>query len=130
MNNNIFNLDLSQGIIAVHCFISGPKNTKMIKMALDTGATYTIIPAEVAIACGYNILNPTKKIEISTANADIFVPIIVIKSIKCLEKEIQNLEVICHSLPPHSPIEGLLGLNFLKHFDLYLLFKKKILQII
>jgi predicted aspartyl protease len=41
-------------IIALYSQISGPKDTKTLKMILDTGASYTMIPTRKAIEIGYN----------------------------------------------------------------------------
>ena len=45
------------------------------------------------------------------------------------EVEEELIEVICHNLPPKSPIHGLLGLNILQYFDLSFKFKSGILEI-
>jgi len=107
---------VKDGVISLYVQITGPRTYRIIKMALDTGASYTIIPLETAIAIGYNPVLSRKRIEITTASGVVIVPVIKIKSITCLGKEIKNIEVICHDLPSQSPVKGLLGLNFLIHF--------------
>ena len=107
---------LKDGVVSLYVQIIGPRTYRIIKMALDTGASYTIIPLETAIAIGYNPALSKKHIEITTASGVVIVPMIKIKYIACLGKEIKNLEVICHDLPSQSPVKGLLGLNFLIHF--------------
>jgi predicted aspartyl protease len=107
---------IKDGVISFYVQVKGPKTFRIIKMAMDTGASYTIIPIETAIAIGYNPALSRKNIEITTASGVVVVPIIKIESITCLGQEVKNLEIICHDLPTQSPVKGLLGLNFLVHF--------------
>jgi predicted aspartyl protease len=95
-------------------------------MAIDTGATYTIIPIETAIAVGYNPAGSRTYIEITTANGVVISPIINFKSICCLVFYLNNIKVLCHDIPSQSPVKGLLGLNFLVYFEPFRKFLKEI----
>ena len=94
-------------IIIVYSLITGPKDIKTLKMALDTGASYTMIPIRKAIEIGYNPAATSERIGIFTASGTEYVPKITIASIKCLGKEVNNMEVVCHDLPPQAPVDGL-----------------------
>lgn len=107
---------LKDGLLSFYVQINGPQTFRIIKMAVDTGATYTIMPPEIAFAVGYNPTLSRKHIEITTASGVVIAPVIKVKSVACLGREVRNLEVICHGLPPQSPVRGLLGINFLIHF--------------
>ena len=107
---------IEDGLLSFYVQIIGPKTYRIIKLAMDTGATYTIISLETAISIGYNPIASKKHIEVTTASGTIIAPIITIKSITCLGYKVANIDVICHDLPPQSPVKGLLGLNFLIHF--------------
>lgn len=107
----------------------GPKARTTVEMALDTGATRTLIPFESAILIGYNPATSKRNIEIATASGTVLTPVITIKSMRCWGNEVKNVDVVCHDLPQETPVRGLLGLNFLKHFDLHLLFKQRLLEV-
>ena len=96
-------------------------------MALDTGATYTMIPVEAAIAIGCNPLECPRKIEITTGSSIEYTPLILIPKFRDFGIEIKNMEVVCHDLPSESPVEGLLGLNFLKESKITINFFKNII---
>lgn len=98
-------------------------------MALDTGATYTIIPVESAIAIGCDPIKSHKRIEITTGSGVEYVPIVCVPRFKSLGFEVKNLDVVCHDLPTKSPIDGLLGLNFLTQFNVYLKFLEHTLEV-
>lgn len=51
-----------------------------------------------------------------------YVSVITIASFKSLGIEVKGLEVVCHDLPPQSPVDGLLGINFLIHYPPFIEF--------
>ena len=123
-----FKFDSKQSIIICHAEIASQKVELSLKMALDTGATYTMIPIEAAIAIGRNPLRSQCKIEITTGSSVEYVPVIIVPKFRAFGVEIKNMEVICHNLPHQSPVEGLLGLNFLKSAKAIIDFSKNIIE--
>ena len=117
---------LREGIVSVYVDFKGPITSRTLKMALDTGATYTMIPLEIAQDIGYDPASIKKRSEISTASGLILVPLITVSEVKALGLGLRNIDVICHSLPSESPVEGLLGLNFLIHLPAFIEFYQKI----
>ena len=115
-------------IIVVYVLLTG-KKSKLLKMALDTGASYTIIPYEAAIAIGCDLVHARRRIEIVTASSTEYAPVVTIPSIKALGFEVKNIDVACHNLPPKSQVDGLLGLNFLSQFNILLKFREKTLEV-
>lgn len=124
-----FLFDPKQSLIICHGEIIGPKMELSVKMALDTGATYTMIPVEAALAAGRDPSRSRKKIEITTGSGIEYVPLIVIPEFRAFGVRIKNLEVICHNLPTQSPVEGLLGLNFLNKSKLMIDFSAHTIRI-
>lgn len=92
-------------------------------MVLDTGASITTIPIEVAIALGRDPVKSTKRIEMITASGKEYTSIVTIPEIELLGFSLKNIEVVCHNLPPNSLASGLLGLNVLREFDIFLGFR-------
>lgn len=88
-------------------------------MALDTGAILTTIPIETALAIGYDPANATKRVELITASGVDLAPTLTVRTVRCLAQTVHQLEVVCHDLPTQSPVKGLLGLNFLRQFDVH-----------
>jgi clan AA aspartic protease (TIGR02281 family) len=84
-----------------------------VKFLLDTGATYTTISRETAIRLGYD-LNNSPKINITTANGQVSMPKIVLKSVTLNGYKVRNVEATVMNLPSGMPFSGLLGLNFVK----------------
>lgn len=102
---------------------------RRVKMVLDTGATYTVIPWYIAEELGYNPAASKEFISMTTASGTIEAPLITIDSVSILDMQVKSQKVIVHNLPESSHVDGLLGLNYLKHFKLTIDFKKGILTL-
>jgi aspartyl protease family protein len=102
---------------------------RRLKMVLDTGATYCMIPWHIGEELGYEPALSRKHVPINTANGQIHVPMITIESMMVLGKKIENCEILVHDLPETSRVDGLIGLNFLKHCKLILDFHKGELEL-
>ena len=102
------------GLFIVHVRLSGPRASRFVRLALDTGATITMIPPKAALAIGVNPARATTFREILTASGKEYIPLAVIHGVRVFEVTLRNVRVACHELPVESPIDGLLGLDLLK----------------
>ena len=126
-----FRFDPSAPLLVVFATVEGrqPGRRRRLKVALDTGATYTMIPWEIAQALGYHPERARRRIELMTASGMAIVPLVEVREIRALGQRVKGLEVLVHDLPPASRVEGLLGLNFLRNFKLTLDFRAGILEL-
>ena len=124
-----FPLDPHQSIIPVDVLLEGPAGRQFVRMALDTGATYTMAPVSTLHAIGYDPARSTKRVEFIAAGSVEHRPIVRILAIQALGIRLRDIEVVCHTLPPQSPVRGLLGLNVLRRLNLHLDFPRQILRV-
>jgi predicted aspartyl protease len=124
-----FQLDPKAPILLVDAELHGPKEIHTIRLLLDTGATYTLIKPQVLVHAGYDLATVTQRGRITTASTEEYVPFVRLIGLKALGQHIDNLTVCAHALPAGIPAEGLLGLNFLRHFNVHLNFLKGHLEI-
>lgn len=124
-----FKFDPDVPVIIFEPELKGVNITTKIKMVLDTGATYTMIPWSIAKVLGLEPEVSKRRIEITTASGVESVPLVIVKSIFLSDKKVEDVEVIIHDLPPRSYVDGLLGLSFLKNFKICIDFPKGILEI-
>lgn len=122
-------IDIRQSVIIVKVEAFGKKGSRILDLIFDTGATYTMIPWKVAESLGYDPALSRKRTSIVTASTTETVPLITIKALSTLGHKVDEVEVACHDLPPKSRVDGLLGLSFLKNFDINLYFKRGFLEI-
>lgn len=97
-----------------------PNTFRNVFVALDTGASTTMIPTEVAVDLGYDLSNPNE--QMMTANGIVLANRITVRKLTAIGETVENVDVVCHDLPEGSIIEGLLGLNFLRYFDVTISF--------
>jgi len=107
-----FRFNPKERIITCVAEIIGPKQNFSLKMIIDTGATYTMIPKFASQIIGLpqdgsyiEIVTGTKVEKTLFTNIPIF---------KALGFEYRNMPVLIHDLPSQINADGLLGLNFLK----------------
>ncbi len=91
-------------------------NNQAKRFILDTGASYTAISASTANSLGLTDLDLAPQISLSTGNGKITAPVIQVDSINLNGAEVRNLRVVV--LQAVGNIDGLLGLNFLNHFNM------------
>jgi len=116
-------------IIACAVELKGPEGNQILHMGIDTGATYTIIPVETAILIGCNPVTPIQRIEIIMGGSTEYLPMIKVPEVNVFGAKLKNIKVICHNLPPKSPVHGLLGMNVLRYFNMHFKFRSNILEI-
>ena len=121
--------DPDEPVIMVDATIEGPKGRRKISSAQDTGATFTIIPWDVADVLGYKPYFCKERTGVITASGTEYAPVITLQSLMCLGMKVEELKVVVHDLPPASYVDGLLGLNFMRKFRVCLDFRKGILSI-
>ena len=119
-----YRFDPKAGLILVQTKLYGPRGDTVVNLALDTGATWTLISWETAVLVGYDPASIQQRTPITTGSGVEYCPKLNLQRVEALAKKVRNLEVLCHTLPPTSRVDGLLGLNFLRRFDVRLNFKR------
>jgi predicted aspartyl protease len=113
----LISFDPKEDLIYLSTTLHGPLGAINARMALDTGATVTMINQDILRAAGYDLDQIYDFISIVTGSRVESVKQLTIHSIRALDHVIENLPAICHDLPEESGLDGLLGLNFLRYFD-------------
>ncbi len=98
-------------------------------MALDTGATYTMAPVGALLAIGYDPASSTARVDFVAAGSVEYKLLVTVQAVHAFGICIPQITIVCHDLPPQSPVRGLLGLNFLKHVCCSLDFPRRRLKV-
>ena len=88
-----------------------------------------MVPFEAVARLGIDLSKPLRKIDITTGSGIVLSPVVRIPRFRALGQEMRNLEVACHDLPAEGIVNGLLGLNFLKNFNVHLNFLTRQLEV-
>ena len=95
-------------------------------LTLDTGAATTTISHDILDALGYKEWARGKK-RIITASGIEYADEVIIDKLMIAGFELTNVEIYAHTFPPESFSKGVIGINVLSNFDLYISFQRKIL---
>ncbi len=87
---------------------------EVVRLALDTGATRTVISRQIALYLGYEPAALREQARIITGSGVVSVPLLNVDRVEALGKAATNMRVLCHTLPSRAAIDGVLGLDFLR----------------
>ncbi len=121
--------DREAPVIVVYVTLKG-RVINTVRMALDTAATYTMIPWDIAGALGFEPEQSKERVDIITASGVERAPLVTLESISLGREEVKKVRAIVHDLPARSYVDGLLGLSFLRNFRLSLDFEEGILKLV
>jgi hypothetical protein len=109
-----FPFNAQKGLVLVDAEVTGPLGTAPVSLALDSGATYSIINSPTLVALGYDPALFPNRLPVTTGSGIVFVPRIPLVKIRTLGQERVAFPVLCHTLPATAGIDGLLGLDFFR----------------
>ncbi len=106
--------DPERGLVVVQAEVFGPSESIVLRLALDTGATATMINVAPLIALGYDSSSAPERIQETTGSGVEFAARLPVTRMKAMGQERGNFPVLAHTLPPSASVDGLLGLDFLR----------------
>jgi predicted aspartyl protease len=101
-------------LIVVSARISGPAGNARVQLALDTGATGTVVSADVLVDLGYDLSSSSERIKVHTGNGDVVVVRLPIDRLSALGIERSRFPVLCHNIASGATFNGVLGLDFFR----------------
>src|SRR5207244_2367171 len=110
-------------LIVVRAKLFGPQRNLRLLLALDTGATTTLINQSRLMRMGYDPTTSSERFQITTGSNVEFVARITLNRLSVLGQERINFPVLCHNLPPTASVDGLLGLDFFRELNLNIDFR-------
>ena len=124
-----FKFDPAQGLITIPARLHGLERDTIVRLALDTGATTSMINWDVAVLLGYDPASSKERIQVTTGSGVEFAPRIVVKKVEALGRSLENFPILCHTLPPSATVDGLLGLDFFRGVRLVVDLQKGIITL-
>jgi predicted aspartyl protease len=121
--------DPKDGLIVVTARLSGPSGPIFTQLALDTGATTTLINPSSLLAIGCDPATVSERTRITTGSGVEFAARLTIPSLDVLGESRANFIVLSHTLPPSASVDGLLGLDFFRGRELNINFANGIIDL-
>jgi predicted aspartyl protease len=106
--------DAEHGLVIVHAEVFGPSGSIILRLALDTGATGTMINVAPLTAIGYDPSLAPDRVQVTTGSGVEFAPRVAVARIIALGQQRDQFPILAHTLPPSASVDGLLGLDFLR----------------
>ena len=119
-----FPFDFSQGLVVVEAIIEGSSGSYKARLAVDTGASGTVISTAVLQIVGYDLSASADSVEMTTGSGVERVPRLPVAKLISPGQERADFPVVAHTLPPPAIVDGLLGLDFFRLQVLTLNFRK------
>ena len=120
---------LDVGMVLVIGRFYGPNAVKNRVMALDTGSSLTVLTYRAIRELRMDPEHPLEYRRTFAWGDSHQAPILTVPRVRVFGQEVRNLEVACGDLPPELNIDGVLGLNFLRHFDLRINFREEYVEL-
>ena len=120
---------LSLGMVLTEGRFFGPITVRDSILLLDTGSSLTTIQTQLAIELGLDPHSATEYRAIRTFDGLVRLPVVRVPRVRVLGQQIENLAVACADFSPRLGLDGVLGLNFLQHFDLRINFREKFIEL-
>ncbi len=109
-----FRFDPKQGLVIVRAELTGPTSTAVLRLALDTGATSTLINEGMLVEIGYNPALIEERMPVTMGSGVVYAPRVPLQIIRALGQTRNDLAVLAYTLPPSASVDGLLGLDFFR----------------
>jgi hypothetical protein len=105
--------DAERGLIVIPTRLWGPHADVVVRLALDTGATRTLVNWDPIVFIGYDPAAIGPRVEVTTGSGVEFVPELPVRTVQALQQVRNDFPVLCHTLPPSATVDGVLGLDFM-----------------
>jgi predicted aspartyl protease len=100
--------DPSGHLIGVTVRLFGPFGDAYARLALDTGASFTVIRDGILVAIGYDPSSLPKTVRFTTGSGVELAARVSVSQIEALDNVRTDFAVIAHTLPPSASVDGVL----------------------
>jgi clan AA aspartic protease (TIGR02281 family) len=91
-----------------------------MRLLIDTGASMTILTPDVLAQAGLRYQDTGRSAVFNTANGPVRAPVYTLDSLAVGDWQVNQLNIGVLDLGGGSNIDGLLGMNFLRHFQFFI----------
>ena len=120
----MFSFDARKNYIGVNGLLFGPTGARLVRFALDTGATLSSLSEAALLSVGYDLEQPTRVHRVETGVGAISLPEIEVQELLLLGQRRVRFPMVAQTFSFEAPFDGLLGLDFLRDHRLCLDFAR------
>jgi predicted aspartyl protease len=112
-----YSLTFTRNLALVRAAVCRAQAVRVVKLIVDTGAAMTMLSWEILEGIGYAPAGTKERVRLVTVSGVELAPRITVERFHCLGAEVRDFPVVCHDLPFAHYADGLLGMDFLRRFD-------------
>ena len=105
--------DARRGLVRLMARVWGPRGPGFVKMALDTGATHTVLNVARLRQVGFEP-DHEPAASVTTGGGVIAARWVVLPRFAVLGQERAGFRVLTHEMPTTAQVDGVVGLDFLR----------------
>jgi predicted aspartyl protease len=110
-------------LIYLRAKVFGTKGRSSLRLALDTGASSTMINRRILRRLGYELSAGAEGVGIITGSRVELASPITVSRFSALRQQRRNFPVLAYDMPPEAGIDGVLGLDFFRGQNLNIDFR-------
>ena len=108
-----YRVDRIGNLLLTRAAVHGPGGTKVVRLLVDTGSSFTILPVEVLEAIGCDPAASREHARLITGNGIVIAPRVSVRWFNVFGQEIEGISVVAHTIPFSEFFDGLLGMDVL-----------------
>lgn len=101
-------------LVVIPARLFGPAGDLSLRLAIDTGSSWTLIHPDRLRAAGCELDRPAGTMTLATGNGLVSAAIVDGVALAALGRRITSARVLAHILPRQARVDGVLGLDFLR----------------
>jgi predicted aspartyl protease len=117
------------GLVIIRVRLAGPAGETIARLALDTGASSTVVSKELLVLIGYDPDALPHTVQFTTGSGVETASRVFVDTLEALGQTRSSFEVVAHTLPPSAAIDGVLGLDFLRNHVLNIDFQNGLITL-
>ena len=120
----VWKFNAEHGLIVLPVEVAVHEMRRVLNLALDTGATHTYISAKLLPSIGIHASESPNKVQVTTGSGEVLAPVVSVTELSVLGQKRESFEVTAIDLPPSASVDGVLGLDFLRGFRVFVDFRE------
>lgn len=104
-------------LLVVRGAIHGSEGTKVVRLLVDTGSSFTVLPIEVLESLGYDPAASLRRVRLITASGMVVAPRLQVSRLDTLGHRLTNQDVVAYTVPFGEVFDGLLGMDVLHSIE-------------
>jgi predicted aspartyl protease len=124
-----YRLTVRKDLLFTRAALRQQERTRVVSLLIDSGSTYTIVSWEVLLSLKLDPAASRVRRPITTASGALVLPEIAVEEFHALGQRLERFPILVHTIPLGGQVDGVLGMSFLRRFDLELNFKQALVRL-